>query len=430
MELIKASTKGALDICSHRVILNLKKNCNQLTSEEVGKLAVMLMNCHLQVENRPQIPCKPEMTLQQCTMGMDKHYYQIYTLMTHRAIGICSALKNEQFRALTEMTVNRLIQATSSQSEAINEALENQRRINQMGIENIREYVENNERIKENQQKSLEELTKTNEKIEEIQTNIQREIEIQQKSELQMKVIDKTAHEISQHLEQTNRQMIAHYQEALDFLDNFKSTMVLISSFIDSIQNSFDKFQAILNEVGINISAEFFVLLTLNFLYFLSGMVFIIFMNLGDNYKRILIALCSINVLDAYLKLDFPTAGINSLVWISFTTFYQILPIITKTIAKIKIPSINIFKFRKSHQSDNESDDDCDEIQRERSKTPLKSQEKTNTKAAKSPMKSIDEDKEMAEIFSNQLNSTVINSSTPIRSETPLNMQRPLTPVS
>lgn len=60
LELIK-TPKGALDVCSHKVIMNLKKNCNQLTLEEIGKLAIMLMNCHLQVENRPRLPCKPEM---------------------------------------------------------------------------------------------------------------------------------------------------------------------------------------------------------------------------------------------------------------------------------------------------------------------------------------------------------------------------------
>lgn len=60
LEAIKAP-KGALDVCTHRVILNLQKNCNQLTLEEVGKLAIMLMNCQLQVENRPKLPCKPEM---------------------------------------------------------------------------------------------------------------------------------------------------------------------------------------------------------------------------------------------------------------------------------------------------------------------------------------------------------------------------------
>lgn len=53
--------KGDIDVCSHHVVMQLQKNCNQLTMAEIGKLAIMLMNCQLTVENRPMLPCKPEM---------------------------------------------------------------------------------------------------------------------------------------------------------------------------------------------------------------------------------------------------------------------------------------------------------------------------------------------------------------------------------
>jgi hypothetical protein len=41
--------------------MQLTKKCTQLTLEEIGKLAIMLMNCQLALENRPKLPCKPEM---------------------------------------------------------------------------------------------------------------------------------------------------------------------------------------------------------------------------------------------------------------------------------------------------------------------------------------------------------------------------------
>lgn len=53
--------REALDLCTHRVISTLKKNCNQLSKEEVDKLAVMMLNCQLEVEGRQTYPCKPEM---------------------------------------------------------------------------------------------------------------------------------------------------------------------------------------------------------------------------------------------------------------------------------------------------------------------------------------------------------------------------------
>ena len=50
-----------LDLCQHRVISLLTKSCNQLTSEEIGKLAVMLLNCQFEGEGRSTIPCTTEM---------------------------------------------------------------------------------------------------------------------------------------------------------------------------------------------------------------------------------------------------------------------------------------------------------------------------------------------------------------------------------
>jgi hypothetical protein len=53
--------RGAMDLCTHKVIQTLKKNCNQLSLEEIGKLGVMMMNCQLEMEGRATFPCKPEM---------------------------------------------------------------------------------------------------------------------------------------------------------------------------------------------------------------------------------------------------------------------------------------------------------------------------------------------------------------------------------
>ena len=58
---IIGSPRSSLDLCNHRVVQTLKKNCNQLNSEEIGKLAVMLLNCQLEVEGRSTFPCRPEM---------------------------------------------------------------------------------------------------------------------------------------------------------------------------------------------------------------------------------------------------------------------------------------------------------------------------------------------------------------------------------
>lgn len=52
-----------LDLCQHRAITLLTKNCNQLTSEEIGKLAVMLLNCQFEGEGRGTFPCTTGMVI-------------------------------------------------------------------------------------------------------------------------------------------------------------------------------------------------------------------------------------------------------------------------------------------------------------------------------------------------------------------------------
>lgn len=53
--------RDTLDYCTHRIVMTLKKNCNQLGLEEIGKLGVMMLNCQLELEGRTIYPCKPEM---------------------------------------------------------------------------------------------------------------------------------------------------------------------------------------------------------------------------------------------------------------------------------------------------------------------------------------------------------------------------------
>lgn len=60
LALIDAPREG-LDLCSHRVVAALKKTCNKLGAEEMSKLAVMMLNCQLEIEGRPTFTCKPEM---------------------------------------------------------------------------------------------------------------------------------------------------------------------------------------------------------------------------------------------------------------------------------------------------------------------------------------------------------------------------------
>lgn len=98
-----------LDLCHHRVILKLRNSCHDLNAEELGKLAVMLLNCQSNSEGRTLFECTEGMALKECTSGMDSDTWNAYHLITNRAKAVCVATRHEQFRGLTEITVNKLM---------------------------------------------------------------------------------------------------------------------------------------------------------------------------------------------------------------------------------------------------------------------------------------------------------------------------------
>ncbi len=60
-------------------------------------------------------------TLKECTSGMDSDTWNAYHIMSNRARSVCYASRQQQFRALTQMTVNRLMASTSEQLDFIQE---------------------------------------------------------------------------------------------------------------------------------------------------------------------------------------------------------------------------------------------------------------------------------------------------------------------
>jgi len=50
---------------------------------------------------------------------MDANMWNTYHLMSNRARAVCYAARNTQFRALTELTVNKLMRSSHSQIEAL-----------------------------------------------------------------------------------------------------------------------------------------------------------------------------------------------------------------------------------------------------------------------------------------------------------------------
>uniref|UniRef100_A0A182MWZ9 Protein brambleberry n=1 Tax=Anopheles culicifacies TaxID=139723 RepID=A0A182MWZ9_9DIPT len=136
-----------LDICHHRIILKLKKSCHELNAEQMGKLSVWLLNCQSDTEGRPVFPCTDEMSLHQCTERMDPDTWNTYHLITNRAKAVCASVRHEQFRGLTELTVNKLMSTAHEQVRMMDALAEGQQKLQSITKQVADEMEGNNERI-------------------------------------------------------------------------------------------------------------------------------------------------------------------------------------------------------------------------------------------------------------------------------------------
>lgn len=273
LELINAP-RDALDICSHRVILHLKKNCNQLSKNEIGKLAVMLMNCEFEAEGREVFPCKPEMSLAQCTLPFDNQLLTIHAIMNNRALAVCAALKQEQFKIATETAVNHLMRLASQQSQVVHESLQNQRRANEISQQNIHEFMENHEKIRESQAQITDHTSSAKEQLGEINSDIQRIYEMNQHTEQKTITIEKLANEIATQLENSANSIQKQNEEAEEFMRRFKHIMNVISAITHIFELTLSKIEEILDEIGLEVTQEFTVALVINILYATCGKFF------------------------------------------------------------------------------------------------------------------------------------------------------------
>ncbi|KAH9489374.1 hypothetical protein Btru_056524 [Bulinus truncatus] len=131
-----------LDACYNIIIYNLKKKCGELTEEELGKLSVQLLNCQLEVEERPVFLCTNSMTLADCTKSMDGTSWNSYQIVGNRARAMCYATQQVQFRRLTELTVSHLVSAATDQIKSLNDLKLGQEQLHSITSETVRKLYE------------------------------------------------------------------------------------------------------------------------------------------------------------------------------------------------------------------------------------------------------------------------------------------------
>ncbi|XP_043674728.1 protein brambleberry-like isoform X2 [Vespula pensylvanica] len=136
-----------LKTCQHKVIIKIRTSCYDMTEEQLAKLSVNLLNCQSAVEGRKIFPCTEEMSLKQCTTDMDADMWNAYHLMSNRARAVCYTARSTQFRALTELTVNKLMQTAHSQIKTLMSLKEGQDRLMDRTSEALSSLSDGNEAL-------------------------------------------------------------------------------------------------------------------------------------------------------------------------------------------------------------------------------------------------------------------------------------------
>ncbi|KAJ4460363.1 hypothetical protein PAPYR_3378 [Paratrimastix pyriformis] len=87
-------------------------NCLTMDDEEKLKFAVRLLNCYFEKTGQKQHKCTKDMSIRQCTSGMNEATHIMVNSYLQHAENLCRYLQNDAFVARTENTISNLFTAT------------------------------------------------------------------------------------------------------------------------------------------------------------------------------------------------------------------------------------------------------------------------------------------------------------------------------
>ncbi|XP_053673758.1 protein brambleberry-like [Anopheles nili] len=359
-----------LDLCHHRIILKLKKSCNDLNAEQMGKLSVMLLNCQSDSEGRPLFACTDEMPLRRCTERMDPDTWNAYHLITNRAKAVCASVRHEQFRGLTELTVNKLMSTAHEQVRMMDELAGNQQKLQSITKQAVDEMVGNNERIM-NQQGDIMKLSEVHrakvesnfrdlirekglikagqQEVASLLTDLRnriddsmRQLELQSKrSKLNhdslltdLERLQDNAAEIAAKIDETGLHFAEHhrvaeeqYRYTLEQLQRINTTVSNLLESLGTLQQDFNRHLSwLVEKIGgsENILQKLNVIL-LHFSYLLVGMICLAFVGADKFLRVVFIAAVPGNLIGGLLNLFDPdilrlSAGLAAIIAIDLVT--------------------------------------------------------------------------------------------------------------
>ncbi|KAL7302784.1 hypothetical protein TKK_0004825 [Trichogramma kaykai] len=310
-----------LEVCQHKVIMKIKTSCSSMSEEQLAKLSVNLLNCQSENEGRRTFPCTDGMTIKECTSDMDADTWNAYHLMSNRARAVCYASRSNQFRALTEITVNRLMQSAHNQIKTLDSLKESQDRLEEQTA-NAHKIIETNiedltkekalirighdqlaamtEDIKNRLEKASQNLenqaAEQSQNHEELISDLEN-IQIQAR-ELWNKIENSTNRIIAQ-----NNAAAAQYEQTMLKLERMNETIVFLSDLTDKMRAEVDEklgwIKQYIGSTGEHLEKIYRI--TLHVIYLLGAMVVAAFLHAPFLTRTAIMGIIPLN-LASYLK--------------------------------------------------------------------------------------------------------------------------------
>ncbi|RVE73664.1 hypothetical protein OJAV_G00033610 [Oryzias javanicus] len=142
-----------LTSCHYSVVAKLKSSCENLSEENLAKLGVALFNCQAEAEGRSTFQCTDEMSIKDCTAGMDSDTWNAYLIVSNRARSVCYATRQQLFRRRAEQTVNALISTATSQLDAMKDLKDGQLELKELTSASLEKVLEGHSTLQAQQGK-------------------------------------------------------------------------------------------------------------------------------------------------------------------------------------------------------------------------------------------------------------------------------------
>ncbi|XP_076300013.1 protein brambleberry [Lasioglossum baleicum] len=227
-----------LETCQHKVIMKIRTSCFEMTEEQLAKLSVNLLNCQAAVEGRKMFPCTEEMSLKQCTTDMDPDMWNAYHLVSNRARAVCYAARGTQFRALTELTVNKLMQTAHTQIKTLGSLKDSQDRLEEQTGQVLSSLTEGNKALLE-QQMRLKDAQITAHNL--VTTNLRELSNEKALIRLGHTQLAAMAEDIKQKLEQASQSLT---EQSVEHSENHKEILQDLMNIQEQAQSIWEKIES------------------------------------------------------------------------------------------------------------------------------------------------------------------------------------------